>query len=626
MIFTRCIAAVLLAVGTVEAKPPLYVDRTLEREGIELQVRVGALGPDAEPTPVMGQKVNITLTAKRLADGEPLMNWEPGAWLDTQVDPMSGAVPVCSRRIARFLSGDMIQRPLIDLTGYFVLTLDAEKSISVLDPAVNFSGRSSLYTAMELEGRGFDWVKTEDDTKAFVALPEASKLAIVDIQAFEALGHLPMEGRPTRLALSENERLLWIGQTGQGTSKSRVDILDTLTDEVVGGFPLPEGHHEFAFSEDGQFAYITSREAGTVTMVDAIGLRVLKTQKIGGQPLSVVFDDRGGTLWVADGERGKLHRFDAKVQALDTISLNAGVGPMRLSPNGETILVLNPQEHRLYILDSIRAEVTSDVTLSGQPYDLLFSEQYMYVRSLASEQVATIALAELRSESPHVQYVPMGETALASAEGLPRASSMSVSFHGTGAFFAAPAERTVYHYMEGMNAPDTGLKSYGHTPMATMVVRRGFREVAPGVYESTVAMPSAGRLMLALSSRAPMLSECFGLEVRRSRTSDEDENHPTVQWLSEPVMNVVQGEPFELTLALKGRRPEAKSSPKVVVMSSRGGEEKSLRLKKGSNRQWSASGSISRAGSYYLHVEGEPDLKGAFATIFVTEPEEEEAE
>jgi len=624
MSFMRyAVVAVLFNAGAALADAPVYIDQTLEREGIELQVSMGAVEADAGQIPVMGQRVNITLSAKRLADGRPLMNWEPGVWLDTQIDPMSGAVPVCSRRIARFLGGDMMQRPLLDLTGYFVLTLDAENSVSVLDPAVNFSGRSSLYTAIKLEGRGFDWTKTEDDTKAFVALPEVRKLAILDIQAFTPLAHLSMAGRPTRLALSENKRLLWVGQTGQGTSESRVDILDTLTDEIVGGFPLPEGHHEFAFSKDGQLAYITSRESGTVTVVDAIDLSVLETRKIGGQPLSVVFNDTDGTLWVADGQRGRIHRFDASAEALDALTLSRGVGPMRMSPGGEEMLVLNPQQHRLYVLDASRAAVISEITLSGQPYDLLFSEQYLYVRSLASEQVATIALAELSEKTPHVQYIPMGETDLASAAGLPRASSMSVSFHGTGAFFAAPAERSVYHYMEGMNAPSTGLRAYGHTPMATMVVRRGFREVAPGVYGSTVELPSAGRLMLALSSRAPMMSECFGIEVARSPDDAQSEDGPIAEWLSEQVMSVAQGEPLELKLSVKGRQPNDHAALQVVVMSSRGGVHKKLPLNEGPDQLWKGSFEINQAGSYYLHVEGEPDLKGNFATVFVTEPEVE---
>lgn len=233
----------LLFVAVAQTAPPRYVDRTIEREGIRLDVRIEALDDSAQSVPQAGQSVRLWFTGKRLVDDQPLSNWRLGAWLDRETDTMSGAVPVCGQRVTRYLSGNLIERPMLDLTGYYVLSLDAESSVSVLDPSVSFSGRSSLYSAMKLDGKGFDWIKTSDDMRLFVAVPDEKKLAIADLQTLSVLDHLTLSGQPTRLALQPDERLLWVGLTGANPQESAVEIIDTVNDQPVARIPLPAGYH-----------------------------------------------------------------------------------------------------------------------------------------------------------------------------------------------------------------------------------------------------------------------------------------------------------------------------------------------------------------------------------------------
>lgn len=241
-----CLAQ-LLSVAVAQADTPRYLDRTVEREGISVRIRMDAMEDNAASTPQAGQWVRLSLDGKRLADDQALSNWRLGAWLDRETDVMSGAVPVCGQRVSRYLSGNLIERPLLDLTGYYVLSMDAEPSVSVLDPSVSFSGRSSLYSAMKLDGKGFDWIKTSDDMRLYVALPNEKKLAIADLQTLRTLNHLIVPGQPTRLALQPDERLLWVGLTGTSSLESAIEIIDTVNDKSVARIPLPSGYHEIAF-------------------------------------------------------------------------------------------------------------------------------------------------------------------------------------------------------------------------------------------------------------------------------------------------------------------------------------------------------------------------------------------
>jgi hypothetical protein len=51
-------------------------------------------------------------------------------------------------------------RPQIDLNSYFVMVLNRDPSISVIDPVVGISGITSLYTTIQLKRRRLDQGRT----------------------------------------------------------------------------------------------------------------------------------------------------------------------------------------------------------------------------------------------------------------------------------------------------------------------------------------------------------------------------------------------------------------------------------------------------------------------------------
>jgi DNA-binding beta-propeller fold protein YncE len=609
--------------ATVQADLPRYVDRTIEREGIQLNVRIEALGEAAPAVLQAGQLVRLSLDGKRLADDQILSNWRIGAWLDRETDTMSGAVPVCGQRVARYLSGNLIERPLLDLTGYYVLSLDAESSISVLDPSVSFSGRSSLYSAMKLDGKGFDWIKTSDDMRLFVALPNENKLAIADLQTLSVLNHLILSGQPTRLALQPDERLLWVGLVGTNPQESAVEIIDTINDKSVARIPLPSGYHEIAFSSDGHHAFISNRQSKSMTLIDAKTLKTVREVELDFEPLSLVFVDKQSLLWVVNAKAGRIHRFDTKGNPIDNLVLEPGLGPIKLTPDGRYALVVNPSQHWVHVIDVENGKEKHRTTLSGQPYDILFSEKYAYIRTLQSEQIGMLSLSSLDSEQPIVKLIPAGSGALSETQNLPRASSMSLTLDRSGAFFATPSERTLYHYMEGMNAPSSGLKTFGHTPMSVMVVQRGLREVKPGQYSAVIRLPSAGRMVLALASETPVLRECLGLNINATvNTASEDTI--TVQWLSDGIQKTSTDLPVDFRVKVK-EQTEGTVLPvnqlRLRIVPAQGGTVAVWPMQADPEKpgEWFTRGKLTQSGGYYVHIEGDRPLKSSFSTVLVEE-------
>jgi hypothetical protein len=401
-----------------------------------------------------------------------------------------------------------------------------------------------------------------------------------------------------------------------------LSVIDTQDGRIMATRPLPKGHHEFAFSEQGAQAFVSNRDEGSVTLLDGRNFEAQKTWKIDGLPLSLA--ETGHTLWVSDAQKGRLLRYNLQGEPLDSMALKPGVGPLRLSPDRTLLFALNPGEHQVYVIDTQQNRLLQSVTISGRPYDVIFSEQFAYIRTLDSEQAALLSLSELNKPgkvSP--KYIPVGANKMSASGDLPIASSMTPAMGESGAFFAAPAERTVYHYMEGMNAPDSGIRTYGHVPMATLLARRGLRQVNPGLYEATFRLPSAGRMVLALASENPRFMECIGIQVKADQPLPQQAG-PKLSWMGDSFLRKHSGELFSLRVKTTEQPPQQVIFKSVAVraVAVAGGEGQVWPLTADADHpgEYVATVSVNEPGSYYLHLVSEPQVSVPFTSLIVEKP------
>ncbi len=635
---------------SVRAVEP-YLDRQIEVEGVSMRLQVLPQQNTGRRTPTMGEQVDLRVEVQRLADDQPLSNLPIGLWLDRQVSPMSGAVPVCGQRVASFLSGGLLSRPLLDLTGYWVMTMDHEGSISVLDPTVEFAGRSSLYTSIQLGATPFDWLQTADDSLLFVALPSRSEVAVIDLGKLRLQQRVTLAGQPTRLALQPDGRLLWAAYRGADGVEDGIAAIDVADSRVLHTVSLPSGHHEIAFSEDSRYLYVTSRDSGMVSTLDTGSANLIAQTELGGQPIGLVVLNRSslnqsslnqpslnqsllnqpslnqaGQVWVIDGAEGVIHRLDRRGAQIDRVVVERGLGPAKLTPDGRHLLIVNPSQHRLEVVDTGTAKLVKQITISGRPYDIMFTELYAYVRTLDIEQVAIFPLARLPVTD--LQYLPVGSSAVSAMPELPIASTMANTFERNGAFFVSPSERTLYHYMEGMNAPDSSVRAYGHTPMAVRIVQRGLREVARGRYATSFRFPSSGPLVLALAAEAPRIRECIGLQV--GVTERDRPPGLRITWVGDALTSIDVGQPVELRFRVAdvdgGPVDKATATAALLarVVPGGGGHAERWPVEPiGTDGEYRVRGTLPAAGGYYVHVESrspeiEIDAMNVAATVLVS--------
>lgn len=507
---------------------------TVERDGVRLRVW---LQPGAGQAQLQSQKAaTLRVAVSSTLDDAPLPGLQPGAW----VDRLDGAAPdgaACARRVGGYLSRGLTERPWRDLTGYHVLLLNGDASISVLDPRTNFAGKSSLRTVVPLPGNGFDWDLSPAHDRLFVSVPATQQVVVVDMATLDQPLLLKAPGSPGRVRLHPAGGQVWVGvpqpaprrsNTGVQPGEGGVWLLDANDPTRHAWVATGNGHHEFAFDPDG-LTLVTNRDAGTVSFVDGTLALERRRANTGGVPIAAAFDTRARQFIVAEAREGALLRFDHTGRAIDRLSLSPGLGPMAVSPDGRWLLVLNPAGHRVHVVDLLAWRQAHDIAVGGRPFQLEFSSAFAYVRALDREDVTMVQLASLAG-TPLVQRFTAGEKRPADAPELPLASQMSVLPDDTGVFVLSPQDGTLYTYMQGMNAPMGGISPRGHPLRAVRVARQGLLPVGRGIYEARVTMPHAPAVMLALATDRPSTRHC--LRVALAPNDAEHVARPTtrIEW------------------------------------------------------------------------------------------------
>ena len=69
-----------------------------------------------------------------------------------------------SSSVESIVSGSILSRPELDLNTYYVLALNADATISVVDPLFGY-GSSKLLTMVFLKSPGEDWALTADGSR-----------------------------------------------------------------------------------------------------------------------------------------------------------------------------------------------------------------------------------------------------------------------------------------------------------------------------------------------------------------------------------------------------------------------------------------------------------------------------
>jgi len=486
-------------------------------EGIAVDVSISRAGAPAPASTLRaGDDVSIRFSVVDTATGAPLRGAHPASWVDV---PHGGES--CNQRISEYVSGSLLSRAELDLNNFYVLALNEDATVTVVDPLFGYGG-TKLLAMVPLASPGLDWALTPDESRLFVSMPAANRVAVVDTARWKTASTVEVAGHPSRVAMQPDGHYVWIGYD------SGVAVLDAATGTSAARIETGRGAHEIAFTGDSRYAIVANAGDSTVSIVDVWKLKATGTLPLSGPPVSLAYSPLSRAAYVATAADGIVDVIDPEaISRIAQVHATPGEVQIRMAPGGRYAFLANPGKNVVQILDASSNRVVQTAAMPDGPDQVVFSDNLAYVRRRASETVLMIPLANIGGEHEPVPAadLPGGQSPLGKTTAPSLGDTLAEAPGGDGMLVANPTDRTIYYYKEGMAAPMGNFSNYGREPRAVLVVDRSLRERAAGVYETSVRLERAGPHRIAFLLDSPRVMQCFDLPIQPGE-GQPDDLHP----------------------------------------------------------------------------------------------------
>jgi len=411
----------------------------------------------------------------------------------------------------------LLSHPTIDLNAYYVLALNHDATITVVDPLYGFGG-SKLLALITLKSAGEDWALTSDKRKLFVSLPDSNQIAVIDCASWTVITSIDLGPSPARVALQPDESQLWVtyGNPNSNSEDSGVAIVSAADLKVEARISTGRGSHQLAFSADSRYTFVTNKDEGTVSILDAQKRVKLGDVKMARKPSSIAFSQAAGLAYVTSEEDGSIQGVSASKLAIATrIEAEPGLGQIKFAPGGRFAFVMNPEKNLVHIIDAATNRIAQTADIDKGPDQVAFSSSLAYVRRRESEIVMMIPLDQIGAQGKPVPVVdfPGGQNPLGKISRPSLADQIVQAPHENAVLVANPTDQSIYYYREGMAAPMGSFNNYSREPRAVLVVDRSLTERAAGTYETTAKVSKAGNYDVVFFLDSPRASHCFEVSI-----------------------------------------------------------------------------------------------------------------
>ncbi|MBV1800148.1 hypothetical protein [Siccirubricoccus sp. G192] len=538
------VAALLLGTGAAGAEETV-VRASHSAAGLTATLEIrGAAGG----APRAGELalLNLRFAAE---DGGPARGLRPAAWAERATLHASE----CRERVRGLIQARLGRRAEIDLNAWQLVYLGDNGAVYALDP-LGGNTRTRLLAVVNLGDRPGGFAEDQARDALFVALPETGEVVEVDTRRWVQRRRIAVGGRPARMALDPGGLRLWVGQDGAAGAQETVAVIERASGEVTARLAAGPGPH--AVTAAGQGRAVVASPAGAAVL-EAAASRPLPA--LGGGFSDIAWSPLAELALLLDRAEGRVLalRPDGRpVASWEVAPAASGLFP---DPSGRLLLVPEPEEGRLTVIDLGRGVVAHRVPLEGRPLRVGFSRGQAYVQREGSPQIALIALGSLvEGGTPAIAGIAVGDAGLVADAAL--GATIAIAPGDGAALIAAPGEQAVHVYMEGMAAPSGALRTPQARPLAIMAVDRGLRETAPGQYETQTVFPAVGRYVVPVMQQGGGFLHCFEVELPGEAAASQPLAQRLGLELAGPEGRVVplDGSPAMLRVRLHG--PEAEGA------------------------------------------------------------------
>lgn len=435
----------------------------------------------------------------------------PAAWMQRRAETQPTDKTACQKMIKTFIEGSLITQPTLNLNVYYVLVLNDDATISVVDPLFQFGG-TNLLTMIPLSSKGYDWRYSQQLQRLLVTLPDARSLAFVDTIGFNVSQEIDLGVRPGTVALQPDQQYAWVGYSDD--QSGGVIVVDIGKGKVVNRIESGRGNHRFAFSPDSRYAFVTNEYDDTVSVIDVHQLQNVQTIATAERPVSIDYSSAADAVYVSHAGDGSIVSIGAKTLKVNSRTiLDPGLGQIRFAPGGRFAVVVNPATDHAYVWDAAKDRVTKSGKVEVGPDQVSYSDTLAYIRHRGSATVLMIPMEVISDPDVDMQVVdfPGGQRAFGIADS--PAPSIVQAPGENAVLVAHPIDRQVYYYKEGMAAPMGSFRNYRRSARAVLAVDRSLQEVIPGNYATTGRLAEAGTYDVAFFMDSPRVTHCFEVLV-----------------------------------------------------------------------------------------------------------------
>ena len=508
---------VTAGVMAAPAKSPLADESRTRaaRQGMAIELAVTPLATEMGPTAVReGEYANLNITVKDATTGAPVTSMYPAVWVDQRKEFAGDKKPqilTCTDKIRSYLKGGLSYRPDIDLNSYYILSLNNDATISVIDPIMGVAGYSQMFKMILLRSPGADWTMGRDEKTLLVTMPKAGQVALIDVDQLTVRENLPAGESPARIVPQPDARYFWVTNDAPGAAGG-VTVLDGERGGIVGRVATAPGRHDLALADDSLTAFVLNRDAGTVSVIDTQTLRIVREIKVGSRPRAIAYSRLSKAAYVTDETEGTITVIDGvSFEVVRVVRDEPGLGTIRFAPGDRWGFILNRRTNMALLLDAATNAVQYREAVGPEPEQLTFSPAFAYVRSRGTAEVTLLALDSIgKGDRVTGLKVSGGSRSPSESSYAPSdAGGIAVTPEGNSVVIASPSDATVIYYMEGMGVPMGSFKNAGRTPRALKTLNRSLRETRPGVYSARIKIPRSGTYDVMFLLDSPRITECF---------------------------------------------------------------------------------------------------------------------
>lgn len=210
--------------------------------------------------------------------------------------------------------------------GRIVATTERSQSIAIVDPVAG-----TLSGSIKTDQQGTHMVAvTRDGSRAYTANIPAGTITAIDLKAGKKLRDLTVGGQPEGITLSQDEKVLWVGDlAGVRVQAFDAQTLDKLGEVATGPVPI-----RVAASPDGKWIVTSNLGTGSLTVIDSETRQKVREIAVSGK-------QEAGQVTILFAPDGKLYAAETGTDTVAEIDLASGRVLRRLpaGKNGDGLAV-----------------------------------------------------------------------------------------------------------------------------------------------------------------------------------------------------------------------------------------------------------------------------------------------